>query len=97
MRPRRVRRAGLLYLGGGTLLVLGAFPFFWMLFDQKASAWVLQARSMDLSVGPWTFEASQLQFVNPALMLMLLPAASGHQHRRAHRRTQDPQRDRWRP
>ena len=31
MRPRRVRRAGLLYLGGVTLLVLGAFPFFWML------------------------------------------------------------------
>jgi ABC-type glycerol-3-phosphate transport system permease component len=28
---RRARRAGLLYLGGLTLLVLGAFPFFWML------------------------------------------------------------------
>ena len=31
MTHRRARRAGLLYLGGLTLLVLGAFPFFWML------------------------------------------------------------------
>lgn len=31
MRRRRARRAGLLYGGGLALLVLGAFPLFWML------------------------------------------------------------------
>ena len=31
------------------------------------AAWVLQARALDLSFGPYAFEASQLQFVNPAL------------------------------
>jgi POT family proton-dependent oligopeptide transporter len=59
------------------LRIFAFIPFFWMLFDQKASAWVLQAKQLDLTVGPVTFEASQLQFVNPALMLMLLPLMSG--------------------
>jgi POT family proton-dependent oligopeptide transporter len=59
------------------LRIFAFVPFFWMLFDQKASAWVLQARRLDLAVGPITFEASQLQFVNPAVMLLLLPLASG--------------------
>ena len=60
------------------VLKLFAFvPFFWMLFDQKASAWVLQAKSMDLEVGPFTFEPSQLQFINPALVMLLVPFTTG--------------------
>jgi POT family proton-dependent oligopeptide transporter len=55
------------------LAIFAFIPFFWMLFDQKASAWVLQAKTMVLEVGPVTFEPSQLQFINPALMMMLLP------------------------
>ena len=47
------------------------------LFDQKASAWVLQAKTMVLEVGPTTFEPSQLQFINPLLMMMLLPLTTG--------------------
>jgi POT family proton-dependent oligopeptide transporter len=46
---------------------------FWMLFDQKSSAWVLQAKSMDLDLGPFRFEPAQLQFINPALVMMLVP------------------------
>ena len=53
-------------------------PFFWALFDQKASAWVLQARRMDLEVGPFTFEPAQLQFINPALVMMLIPIMAGY-------------------
>jgi POT family proton-dependent oligopeptide transporter len=48
-----------------------------MLFDQKASAWVLQARNMDLQVGPFTFEPSQLQAINPLLVMILIPVTAG--------------------
>jgi len=57
----------------GVLKIFAFIPFFWMLFDQKASAWVLQAKTMVLEVGPIRFEPSQLQFINPALMMLLLP------------------------
>jgi POT family proton-dependent oligopeptide transporter len=59
------------------LKVFAFVPFFWMLFDQKASAWVLQAKSMDLRIGPFTFEPSQLQFINPALVMLLVPLTTG--------------------
>jgi len=55
------------------LAVFAPVPFFWMLFDQKASAWVVQAKSMDLQVGAYTFEPSQLQLINPALVMVLIP------------------------
>jgi POT family proton-dependent oligopeptide transporter len=51
-------------------------PFFWACFDQKASLWVLQARSLDLHVGPWTLGASQLQATNPFLILLLVPVTT---------------------
>ncbi len=59
------------------LAVFAPIPFFWMLFDQKASAWVVQAKQMDLQIGPWTFEPSQLQFINPALVMLLIPLMTG--------------------
>jgi POT family proton-dependent oligopeptide transporter len=62
------------------LKVLGIFapvPFFWMLFDQKASTWVVQAKSMDLSIGPWSFEPAQMQIVNPLLVMLMIPLATG--------------------
>jgi POT family proton-dependent oligopeptide transporter len=48
-----------------------------MVFDQKASAWIVQAKQMNLQVGLWTFEPSQLQFINPALVMLLIPFATG--------------------
>jgi len=48
-----------------------------MLFDQKASTWVVQARSMNLRIGPWQFEPSQMQLVNPALVMLLIPVTTG--------------------
>jgi len=59
------------------LSIFAFIPFFWMLFDQKASTWVVQARSMDLRVGSWNFEPSQMQLVNPALVMLLIPVTTG--------------------
>jgi POT family proton-dependent oligopeptide transporter len=55
------------------LLLMPTIPFFWMLFDQKASTWVVQAKAMDPQVGSFTFQASQMQFINPALVMILIP------------------------
>ncbi|AFE08639.1 proton/peptide symporter family protein [Corallococcus coralloides DSM 2259] len=54
-------------------LMLPFVPFFWMLFDQKASTWVVQARSMDPNVGGIVFQPSQMQFINPMLVMLLIP------------------------
>src|SRR5205085_954016 len=43
---------------------------FWSLFDQKASAWVLQGRAM---TRPSWFEPSQMQALNPLLVMLLIP------------------------
>ncbi len=58
-------------------LIFPTIPFFWMLFDQKASTWVIQARAMDPQVGPITFQPSQMQFINPALVMILIPLLVG--------------------
>jgi POT family proton-dependent oligopeptide transporter len=58
-------------------LLLPTIPFFWMLFDQKASTWVIQARAMNPQVGPVTFQPSQMQFINPALVMILIPFLVG--------------------
>jgi POT family proton-dependent oligopeptide transporter len=55
------------------LRILIVFAFvtpFWSLFDQKASTWVLQANAMDK---PDWFEPAQMQLVNPALVMLLIP------------------------
>ena len=59
------------------LSIFAFIPFFWMLFDQKASTWVVQARSMNLRIGSWTFEPAQMQLVNPALVMLLIPFTTG--------------------
>jgi POT family proton-dependent oligopeptide transporter len=43
---------------------------FWSLFDQKASTWVLQAGAM---TKPTWFEPSQMQALNPLLVMLLIP------------------------
>ncbi len=53
------------------LLVLFALVTpFWSLFDQKASTWVLQANAM---TRPDWFAPSQMQALNPALVMLLIP------------------------
>ena len=57
----------------GVLGVLVMFVFvtpFWSLFDQKASTWVIQGNHM--SKPDW-FKPAQMQALNPALVMMLIP------------------------
>lgn len=46
---------------------------FWCLFDQTASAWVLQAKQMDLNMLGRQWQPSQLQAANPMFILILVP------------------------
>lgn len=46
---------------------------FWSLYDQNGSAWVLQAEHMDLHFLGVEWSASQIQAVNPILVLAFIP------------------------
>lgn len=52
------------------LVVFALVTPFWSLFDQKASTWVLQANQM---TKPSWFESSQMQALNPMLVMLLIP------------------------
>ncbi len=52
------------------LVVFALVTPFWSLFDQKASTWVLQADQM---TKPSWFESSQMQALNPMLVMLLIP------------------------
>ncbi|HVJ62531.1 MAG TPA: MFS transporter, partial [Tahibacter sp.] len=52
------------------LIVFALVTPFWSLFDQKASTWVLQARQM---ASPDWFLPAQMQLLNPALVMILIP------------------------
>jgi POT family proton-dependent oligopeptide transporter len=65
-------RAGLRAIANLIPLYLFIFPFF-MLFDQSHSAWVDQAKKMNGDFGWFTLIPSQMQSVNPALVLLFIP------------------------
>ncbi len=46
---------------------------FWALFDQTGSSWVLQAEQMDRMLFGYEILPSQLQAINPLLIIMLVP------------------------
>jgi POT family proton-dependent oligopeptide transporter len=46
---------------------------FWSLYDQTGSSWVLQAQQMDLHFLGVTWLESQIQAVNPILILIFIP------------------------
>ena len=48
-------------------------PAFWAIFDQTGSAWVLQAEGMDRQFLGFYWLESQVQAVNPLLILLLIP------------------------
>ncbi|MBI4956628.1 MAG: MFS transporter [Myxococcales bacterium] len=52
------------------LIIFALVTPFWSLFDQKASTWVLQANVM---AKPSWFEPAQMQALNPALVMILIP------------------------
>lgn len=48
-------------------------PLFWSLFDQQGSRWTAQALQMNGNVGFMEIDADQIQFLNPFLILLLIP------------------------
>lgn len=55
------------------LVIFALVTPFWSLFDQKASTWILQAKSMQLPGWSWFTTASQMQALNPLLVMFLIP------------------------
>ena len=56
------------------LMVIFSFvAVFWALFDQTGSSWVLQAKSLDRNWMGVTWLESQIQAINPILILILIP------------------------
>lgn len=53
-----------------------AVAMFWALWDQTGSAWVIQAKNMDRNVFGFEILASQVQAVNPHLIMILIPLFS---------------------
>ena len=59
-------------------LLFASLSVFWALFDQTGSSWVLQAERMDREVAlpllpSFTLLPSQVQAINPSLILALTP------------------------
>jgi POT family proton-dependent oligopeptide transporter len=54
-------------------LVYLCIAVFWALFDQTSSAWVLQAEDMDLRWLGIDWLPSQIQVLNPILVMVLIP------------------------
>jgi POT family proton-dependent oligopeptide transporter len=58
----------------GKLIPLFAFiAVFWSLYDQTGSSWILQAQQMDLRFLGIEWLESQIQAVNPILILIFIP------------------------
>ncbi len=55
------------------LVVFALVTPFWSLFDQKASTWVLQGEQMALPGWAFFTTASQLQALNPFLVMLFIP------------------------
>jgi len=55
------------------LLMYVPVPLFWALFDQQGSRWTFQATRMNGALGSYTVKPDQMQLVNPALILILIP------------------------
>jgi len=61
------------------LIVFALTTPFWSLFDQKASTWILQGNEMVMPHESWWWpswlvkDAAQMQALNPALVMLLIP------------------------
>ena len=61
------------------IIVFALTTPFWSLFDQKASTWVLQGKTMVMPHDQWWWpswlvkEASQMQALNPLLVMAIIP------------------------
>lgn len=58
------------------LAVFSFIPFFWALYDQNGSEWVIQAQYLDLHCFGTTWLPEQIQAINPILILLFIPIFS---------------------
>ncbi len=58
------------------LSVFAFVPFFWALWDQSQSEWVIQATKCDLLFMGIQWQAEQISFVNAAFILIFIPIFS---------------------
>ena len=56
--------------------VFAAVAIFWSLWDQTGSAWVLQAKQMNLHWLGFDWRPAQVQAANPILILVIIPLCS---------------------
>ncbi|XP_050514440.1 solute carrier family 15 member 1-like isoform X3 [Diabrotica virgifera virgifera] len=55
------------------LLLFTPLPIFWSLFDQQGSRWTFQAAHMDGNILGTLISPDQMQVVNPAMVLIIIP------------------------
>jgi len=55
------------------LAIFIPFPFFWALFEQQGSMWIIQAKGMDGRLGGMTLLPDQMQVFNPVLVMIMIP------------------------
>lgn len=58
---------------GRLLPIYAMLPFFWAVYESYSAIWTLQASKMDLCFGSICLQPEQLQTVNPALIVTLIP------------------------
>jgi proton-dependent oligopeptide transporter, POT family len=58
------------------LAVFAFIPFFWALWDQSQSEWVIQAQKCDLNFLGINWQAEQISFVNAGFILAFIPLFS---------------------
>lgn len=56
--------------------LFASITFFWALFDQHGSSWIIQAMNMNLTFMGIQFEASQIAAWNPIMVMGLIPLFS---------------------
>jgi proton-dependent oligopeptide transporter, POT family len=62
---------------GNIVSIFVFIPFFWALFDQTASRWVLQGQKMtSFEIAGYKVLAEQMQTLNPVFVLLLIPLFS---------------------
>ena len=58
----------------GILGVFAVAPFFWALYDQTSTSWILQGNKMAaVDICGWTLNAETMQSINPVMVMVLIP------------------------
>jgi POT family proton-dependent oligopeptide transporter len=60
----------------GVMLLFIWISVFWSLYDQSGSTWILQAQKMDLHFWGIDWKESQIQALNPIMILAIIPLFS---------------------